>query len=209
MIYLELERVGEAPEDIKNVLKSALENNKSCHIETNPEDLRLAILYCELAKSEEYLESICNASIERCDLEKARAYNMRGQEENMKKAMTVVYSLLGDAPFTHTVWEDTVRFLKQLRKDKRECWKSFVLEAYAICREQEKVTAILHLRWYWSRQRDLYDLAFLATESRGDYKRMAEIADSVKSLPPLRWSAWEKMGDKEKKHSGNLRRHNG
>lgn len=56
----------------------------------------------------------------------------------------------------------------------------------------------MHIRWYWSRMRDLYDLAFLAKD---EPLKKAEIADSLKSRPALQWNDWEALARDDKENA--------
>ena len=95
-----------------------------------------------------------------------------------------------------SLWDDAVEFINELKSGNINCWKGLSLDIYEVCQKQESETASLHLRWYWSRQRRLYDLAFIAADTE---EEKAKIADSLKSRPSLRWSALEETGKKSKK----------
>lgn len=78
------------------------------------------------------------------------------------------------------------------------CWKELSFEAWTACQSAEgRIKYPLHIRWYWSRMRTLYDLAFLAADS---LPLKAVIADSLKSRPALQWSAWDALAVDDKKN---------
>jgi hypothetical protein len=73
-------------------------------------------------------------------------------------------------------------------------WTKYCRNLWELTQRQElKETGGCHLRWYWSRQRDVYDLAFEAAGD--DFALKARIADSLKSRPALHFSQLEKMGE--------------
>jgi|GEM_PF-1749114 len=86
--------------------------------------------------------------------------------------------------FSHEGWERLVRLVRQMEAKTAmpSDWPAVALRAWESCRKRERRTNHLHLRWYWSRQRELYDLAFRAAESP---QKKARIADSLKSRPAL------------------------
>ncbi|NUN21989.1 MAG: CHAT domain-containing protein [Candidatus Jettenia caeni] len=199
-LYLEYYRVNKDECD-KNTLKEVLENSliSGCDkFDKNIEDVQIAIRYCELESSREYLEQIISSHLEGIEFEKARAYKLleleNENEDEIRKSMKVVIEeyLSG---FSDPLWEDAVEFINKLKSDNKNCWKELSLDMYKVCREQEAETASLHLRWYWSRQRRLYDLAFIAADKE---EEKAKIADSLKSRLSLRWSALEETGKKSK-----------
>lgn len=127
---------------------------------------------------------------------------------------------LRELPFSHPLWDDTVRFLRRIHKlsagdqigqtvtelfEKIEkSWPELAQELWQTAEEQSRTLADIHLRWYWSRQRDLYDLAFLSAVKADDLCLAARIADSVKSRPALTWQAIERMGYSDTKLPKNI-----
>lgn len=156
------------------------------------EDVQFAISYCELMDSREYLKQVIESPLEGIEFEKARAYKLLGEEQKVRENIQVVIEQL--SWFSDPLWEDTVGFIDKLRYEGKEYWKALALAIYKACKKQEAETESLHLRWYWSRQRYLYDLAFMAANAP---EEKALIADSLKSRPSLRWSALEAMGKSE------------
>jgi signal recognition particle subunit SEC65 len=177
-LYLEYHRVKkvECNEDtLKEVLENALVNGCNKFNE-KVEDVQIAIRYCELENSTKYLEQLIASPLEGIAFEKARAYKLLGSESKIRENMRVV---IGEylSGFSDPLWDDAVEFINELKSDNKDCWKKLSLDIYESCREQEAETASLHLRWYWSRQRRLYDLAFIAAEKA---EEKAKIDDSFK-----------------------------
>lgn len=194
-LFIELNRLGEdGKEDIKAVLKDALDNGcKEC---TEKEDIKIAVLYSELTNAKNYLDAVVKSRCKNIAFEKARAYRELSQEAEFINEMKHVTNSLKKLPFSHPLWDDTVWYLKKLWKSDQYPRKDISLQLslclWQICQENEKdISSPLHIRWYWSRMRDLYDLAFLAA---GDTKTKAIIADSLKSRPALQWNTWEELG---------------
>jgi len=96
-------------------------------------------------------------------------------------------------PFSHRLWEDIVRFLVRLFKDANPEWIQLSQMLWKLAEDKTIHTPTLHLRWYWARQRNLYDLAFLSAIRQDNIKLAAQIADSAKSKPALTWQSLERM----------------
>ncbi len=94
------------------------------------------------------------------------------------------------AAFADPYWDDLVDFIDLLKTNNCFIWKKAALKAHAVCCEKETEIGNIYLRWYWSRQNKLYDLAFIATESLED---KVMIADSLKSRPCLRFKQLREM----------------
>lgn len=192
-LYLELERIGGKRGEeasLKEVLKQALPTGAE-RLEKFI-DVKIATRYSEMQRSDDqFLNQIIESKLGDIELEKARACRLRNDEGGILNNMKGIKKSLQSKYFSDPYWDDTVNFLKDLREDNRkEYWKRLTLDVYEICKEKEEETANLHLRWYWSRQRDLYDLAFLAADS---IEEKARIADSLKSRPALQWGGWEEL----------------
>lgn len=102
-------------------------------------------------------------------------------------------------PFSHVIWDDAVRFVRRLRKHKFDAWRDLAIKMWEAAETKAIDTTSLRIRWYWSRQRNLYDLAFLAALDNDDVKKAAKIADSAKSKPALTWQALENLSRTDKK----------
>lgn len=198
-LYLELEDVGEKPEDFENVLREAIFDHQCIEFDNKKEDVRIAIRYSFFNRSDsQLLQGIVDSRLPDIELEKAWAYALLKQEEQVKKIFGLILSKLGDTHFADPIWDKTVELLKLLKKDRLEGWKVLSLSVYEACVNQENDTSYLYLRWYWARLRDLYDLAFLAV-ANDNLEKKAEIADSLKSRPALRWTVWESLSKKDKR----------
>ena len=121
---------------------------------------------------------------------KARV-TFRQQNNNIVKKF--LEKAINSAPiaFAAPFWDDLVDFLKKLRASQCTLWKDMSLLAHHECQKREaRIQKNIYLRWYWSRQKDLYDLAFLAADSS---EKKADIADSLKSRPVLRYQALNEL----------------
>lgn len=212
LLYVEKERILEGDErlkeillkEIKNALEESIKNgcNKFKDLE---DDVKIAVLYCELCKelnkescNNEILQDIINSKAKDIELEKARAYRLLNNEKGIEEKLnTLIDQRLQKngqyIPFSAPIWDDTVRFLVKLyENNNNDLWKKFSIKLWCVCKEiEERVPFTLHIRWYWSRMRDLYDLAFLAAGD--DYRLKAEIADSLKSRPAVKWNVLEEL----------------
>ena len=88
------------------------------------------------------------------------------------------------AAFSHEKWERLVRLIRLMAEKMPTVpgWQTLAFKTWQSCRKRERRTNHLHLRWYWSQQKELYDLAFRAAVLP---EKKAEIADSLKSRPAL------------------------
>lgn len=102
---------------------------------------------------------------------------------------------------TQKIWDDTVEVVSQA-SEKKGKWEAAAIRAWEKCREAEEMIWLsVQLRWYWSRYRDLYDLAFKAAIDTGDYEKAVLIADSAKSRPAIKMQDAERtLEDSDKKY---------
>lgn len=196
MLYIEKERILEESErnddaiknKIQTALKDAMENGcKKFSVFKNY--IKIAVLYSELSGDTQYLDDVVKSTVSGIELEKARAYKIKGQIYELEKEMNSLIKRLHKTSFSAPIWDDTVKFLRKLQESNITCWEKLSIRMWRVCTAIERKTQSLHLRWYWSRMRDLYDLAFLA--AKDNYKLKAEIADSLKSRPALKLNVIE------------------
>ena len=98
-------------------------------------------------------------------------------------------------PLSHHLWEDTVALIKNVSEDDsfNGKWEMAAILAWAICQNAEaRIKLSVQLRWYWSRARELYDLAFQAALKRKRPFLLVRITDSEKSRPTIKMQAAEK-----------------
>ena len=108
-------------------------------------------------------------------------------------------------PFSHPLWDDTVALIRKMAQEERYHgqWEASAVDIWRRCREEEsRVKLSIQLRWYWSRYRQLYQLAFqaalnLAYRDSVKLKRAAEITDSQKSRPTIKAQAIEQFLSKQ------------
>jgi hypothetical protein len=124
---------------------------------------------------------------------RARAATVLEEWGTVEKLIPEIIESLGDKAFFDEDWERVVQLLKDTHH-KYDGWAKFCGSLWNLTtKKEQKDTGGCHLRWYWSRQRDVYDLAFEAAGK--DLPLKARIADSLKSRPALHFSQLEKMGD--------------
>ncbi|MCP4687389.1 MAG: hypothetical protein GY859_05015, partial [Desulfobacterales bacterium] len=103
---------------------------------------------------------------------------------------------------TQKIWDETVALLLDAADAPAFSgqWEKAALAAWDACRRaEERIKLTLQLRWYWSRYRDLYDLAVIAALNSGDAARAAAIIDSAKSRPTIKMQDAEKtLEDQDK-----------
>ncbi len=206
---------------LTELLRKAAKNDVSGYeVQQKIEYLQICVRLEELNRGEfgAKLQEICKRLPEdKAELEKLKVMLYTGIEKMKGKDISScrndLLERLKKAPLSHPLWEDTVRFLRHLyRMRKNESverissfWPKFALALWECAEDISRQISSLHLRWYWSRQRDLYDLAFLAALENKDFHKAAEIADSAKNRPALTWQAMEKMGESKDKAGKQLK----
>jgi len=202
MLYVEKERIlgeDEKTDKVMNEIKSGLKRaimNGCTRFNALEEDVEIATLYSECSgDTTSYLDQIISSSVSGVQLLKARAYRLKGCEDKLKKEMESFIDVLKNRYFSDPLWDDTVRFLIQLYRDckdsgKFSCWKELSRKVWETCRDiEKKMLNPFHIRWYWARMRDLYDLAFLRVKDKNNDERCrkrVEIAESLKSRSTIR-----------------------
>jgi len=192
-IYLELERTGKSlPEDAETVFEKALNNCSG-----DPDIIaQIAVHWAELKNDANITKKILKTKVLNqknvSSLKKAKAAFLLGDDNTTKQHLNKLCKEIRNYYFSNPLWDDSVIFLKQLRKNNNDLWKQASIDIWEVCEENVRNASTLHIRWYWSRQRDLYDLAFLAAK---DIERKVKIADSLKSRPSLSWKAWEQLDE--------------
>ncbi|MEE4357733.1 MAG: type III-E CRISPR-associated TPR-CHAT protein Csx29 [Desulfococcaceae bacterium] len=169
---------------LENVVLGIMEDGIS-----EPDDMRLLIQYAQTKDDFSVLETIREEKRDwgrpfDLHLSKAWAYFLLDHPE---KCRIHAVKSLGNAPaaLSDPFWDDLISFIRELRKKNSELWHETAIRAHEKCCEKEaNVGNNIYLNWYWSRQRELYDLAFMAQENPAD---KAVIADSLKSRPILRF----------------------
>ena len=105
------------------------------------------------------------------------------QGNRLKKAV----SALSGVPLSYHLWDDTVDLIKKAKERKADGWDDAAINAWEICMQEEaRLKLSIQVRWYWSRQADLYELAFMAAIHKNDPVFAAKTADSLKSRPAVK-----------------------
>lgn len=157
-------------------------------------DFRIILESAEQNKSTVFLEELISEEENwdrKCDLFlfKARAAFMM---ERPEEAIRYLNSTIEYAPeaLSDPFWEEFVDFLTKLKTKDHKGWRDIALKAYKLCNGRElNVGNNVYLSWHWSRQKSFYDLAFMAANN----EQKAEVADSVKSRPLLRYQVLHEM----------------
>lgn len=222
VIALEMDRCDMPPENFKDILEKAVKGIDPSQFkedEQKAEFYRMRLRLAELEEDDRTPDCYEDDSIKnifkskQMELEKLKvaiqSASVSNKKNKIKKSEEKVQERLKKYPFSHPLWEDTVRFVRRLYQKNKEGWQNLSLNLWEIAEGISARTSSLHLRWYWSRQRDLYDLAFLSAleqahqahlekdEAREQdrLKYAAKIADSAKNRPALTWQAMEQMGN--------------
>ena len=96
-------------------------------------------------------------------------------------------SALSRVPLSYHLWDDTVDIIEKVAKKDEYEWRKSAIKAWQICRQEEsRLKLSIQIRWYWSRQAKLYDLAFRAANDTTNPELAAQIADSLKSRPAIK-----------------------
>ncbi|GBC60136.1 hypothetical protein DENIS_1081 [Desulfonema ishimotonii] len=151
-------------------------------------DIRLFLEYTEREEDNNFLDMILQENQDRERLFELCLYKARACFHLNQLNDVRIYgeSAIDNAPgaFADPFWDELVEFIRMLRNKKSELWKEIAIKAWDKCREKEmKVGNNIYLSWYWARQRELYDLAFMAQDG---IEKKTRIADSLKSRTTLR-----------------------
>jgi len=195
-IYLEWLRFFpmELPEDLDVVFKAAQQKADE-PLKTN---LILMIGERGSAKPIE-LEALQNIEVDEKQepLTRARAAAISGNWDICAKYLSEAIKKLEIKSFFHQDWEEAVELLKKGRtKISNYQWATICKSLWKLTVQKENRTSNgCHLRWYWSRQREVYDLAFEAAGN--DYSKKAKITDSLKGRPALHFAQMETIAEGE------------
>jgi CHAT domain-containing protein len=140
----------------------------------------------------------CKADPAYLPLIRARAA-FRCKAEDLKDKLAIAAEKLKNRWLSDPLWDDTVTLIQQVADQNPggDTWKDPAIKAFGHCENMTRGLSItLHVRWYWSRQASLYDLAFHAY-SRTD-PNILKVVDALKSRPVLKMDQAEKyLKDKD------------
>ena len=201
-IYLVLVRYGQKKADQVSVLQTAVEQCNKTENHLLFEKFLLALMEATSSSpgdDKREIEEILNNK-NTSALNRARAAALLSDFPRCMDHCADAIQQLESTPFFHEDWDRTVDLLKNIREkvDQGRAWAQLCERLWrtAVTREQQTAHGC-HLRWYWSRQRDVYDLAFHAADT---CQLKAEVADSLKDRPALHFSMLEKMADQDGYH---------
>jgi len=197
---LELERAEDYSAPLETLKAAALQINADGI--TSLTDILILLRYAERSKKNAFKGKLTDLLDKKehwwghtsdIYLLKARIAFLFGHSD--KEVWKYLKNALDHVPdaFSNPFWDDLVDFVKKLRDEESDLWKKTAIRAHGECRKKEaEIASGVVLRWYWSRQKDLYDLAFLAADHA---EKKAEIADSLKSRPVLRYQTLRELKD--------------
>jgi len=99
------------------------------------------------------------------------------------------------------LWQDILSLIKKASQDDlfTDAWEEAAIHAWRKCKIAEsKLKLSIQVRWYWSKSKELYDLAFLAAIQLKKPKLALTIADSQKNRPTIKFQHIEKHFTDEK-----------
>ena len=100
------------------------------------------------------------------------------------------------------IWEDTTKFIKEMKNNGIDGWQELALIAWQICRKKEQQMGFgLQIRQYWSRLSDLYAMAYEGAMLTGRTEKAVEVADSLKGRTSLTWGEMDAFMAKQ---TGNI-----
>lgn len=118
------------------------------------------------------------------------------QGNRLEEAVTA----LSGVPLSYHLWDDTVDLIKKAKEGEVIGWDTAAIKAWEICmKEEARLKLGIQVRWYWSRQADLYELAFMAAIHKKVPVLAAKTADSLKSRPAVKLIQAENKLDKKDK----------
>lgn len=111
----------------------------------------------------------------------------RTQTSDQGNRLEEAVTALSGVPLSYHLWDDTVDLTKKAKERNVVGWDDAAIKAWEICMQKEaRLKLSIQIRWYWSRQADLYELAFMAAIHKNDPVLAAKTADSLKSRPAVK-----------------------
>lgn len=181
-LYVELQAHGAQPEDFISCLQGIVTSYDVCVV-TVP--CILALGECGVIEDDKLKKILALQDKNLSPLDHARAALLLNDWSSTSEYLDKAIPSLDGASFFHPAWKQTVNLLKDENAvNNLTAWSEHCLNLWEIARDNEqKLLHGCHLRWYWSSQRDVYDLAFHAAGK--DYELKARIADSLKGRPSM------------------------
>jgi hypothetical protein len=195
-IFLELGRLeAKSPEQVKECLAEALlflDPKTPNDLNLNPVDCRLIVGHARLNRGDtSYLDLVLQSPAATA-LDQAWAAYLLNDCSRTAEEITAVLNGLHRCWFSHPDWEGLVDLLVDWARSGQPGWEAWATQAWKVA--QTNLANLryggCHLRWYWSRHQDLYDLAFHAA---ADPEAKARVADSLKSRPLVRLALAEQL----------------
>jgi len=119
-------------------------------------------------------------------LHQAKA-SFRKKTKDLPDRLEKAVNALKGVPLSYHLWDDTVDLIKKAKEREANGWDGAAVKAWEICMQEEaRLKLGIQIRWYWSRQADLYELAFMAAIHKKDPVLAAKTADSLKSRPAVK-----------------------
>ncbi|MCR4321452.1 MAG: hypothetical protein NUV74_14085 [Candidatus Brocadiaceae bacterium] len=199
ILLLELEKIDKDDRDVsklKEALSSAIQNGCK-EFNEKAEDIEISLRFAEFVKkdgndeplSEKDIKSLTtivgtNLHTENIELKKAKAYYLMGNKENDVKiveCMKTFAKKLESLSFSDPGWSKAARFVIELEKTGKDCWKKIALLVWEACKKRyEESTSVEHY-WYFGHLMTHYYIADLAFAAQDDIEKKVEIADFLKS----------------------------
>lgn len=193
-IFLELGRLeANFPEQVKDCLAEALLilDPKTPDALT-PVDCRLIVGHARLDRNDtSYLDLVLQSPAATA-LDKAWAAYLLKKTGKTEEEIKTVLKAMRRCWFSHPDWEGLVDLLVDWARSGQSGWEPWATQAWEVAQKNmaKMKYSGCHLRWYWSRHQDLYDLAFHAA---ADIEAKARVADSLKSRPLVRLALAEQL----------------
>lgn len=129
----------------------------------------------------------------------------RKKKTDLPDRLRAAATALEGVPLSYPLWDDTVDLLDKTAKAGLPGWEPAAIDAWEACQQEEgRLKLSVQIRWYWSRQAALYDLAFLAARNKKKAVLAAQVADSLKSRPTVKMIQAEKNLSKNEDDRKNL-----
>lgn len=194
LVCIELARSGESVPFYNDILREAAD---LCDNTDDLDEIEIVLTSCEsnpegINSQRFFLEELLKKrKANGADLLVARAAFLLNtcSKENILEEVIETEAL--SRPLSSPWWENLIYLLKKLpSKDKLKIgWQAFEKIRYI---EGDFRLHNLHLIWYWSRIKELYELVVLAAIEQEEYFKALYIIDSLKGRPALRWTHMEK-----------------
>jgi len=186
LVYLELKYMDVSPSDFSDILRPAFEKKKDC-------DAKITLALAE-AGNGEALTCLSSKTIPSNYnyLDRTRIAILENHRSLAKKWLNEALSKEVPFVFSSPWWDELIEVLNKLPPNLKFTFSTKAFEKIYTLERSFKIHN-LHLLWYWSKLKDIYEMAFIESISQKEYLKALFIADALKGRVMIKWHLMEKV----------------